>query len=217
MPDPVAQVNEPRRLDAFLVSYSDAEPATCAARRRSAGQRVRRRELEGRAANARRDGQLPVKPVEAAASSGWPRSRPSCAPSKESYHGPAARADSGQPVDAVRPAPADGGECHRAARRTGSALDDRAPARRGAPGERATWCSCLARTAPLRRRPRRVASSRLQRELAEARAMYTDKHPEVQRLEEELADARGRMHRPSAPSRCRTARRNSRWTRHSAS
>src|SRR5207237_6541969 len=30
----------------------------------------------------------------------------------------------------------------------------------------------------------------LQRELAEARAMYTDKHPDVQRLEEELAAAR---------------------------
>ena len=30
----------------------------------------------------------------------------------------------------------------------------------------------------------------LERELAEARAMYTDKHPEVQRLQEELATAR---------------------------
>ena len=27
VPDPVAQVNEPRRLDAFLVSYGDPEPA----------------------------------------------------------------------------------------------------------------------------------------------------------------------------------------------
>jgi succinoglycan biosynthesis transport protein ExoP len=35
----------------------------------------------------------------------------------------------------------------------------------------------------------------LQRQLAEARTMYTDKHPEVQRLQQELADARDELKR----------------------
>lgn len=40
----------------------------------------------------------------------------------------------------------------------------------------------------------------LQRQLAEARTMYTDKHPEIQRLQQELADAREALKRGGAGS-----------------
>ena len=58
---------------------------------------------------------------------------------------------------------------------------------------------------------RKRASSSLQRELAEARAItYTDKHPEVVRLQDEVATARARTPQPNGSSRRRTARRSCR-------
>ena len=87
MPDPVAQVNEPRRLDAFLVSYSDARPGRA---QRVANRLVNvfvdenskaaRRNAEDTAASSSR--QLQAQPGAARR-----RSRRSCAPSKESHMG----------------------------------------------------------------------------------------------------------------------------------
>ena len=72
------------------------------------------------------------------------------------------------------------------ARRAGSAVDDRAPDRCAAAGRR------RARSRPRaarRSRARDAASRRLRRQLADAQLTYTDKHPEVVRLKDELATA----------------------------
>ena len=71
-------------------------------------------------------------------------------------------------------------------RRAGSAVDDRAADRGDAAGRRQRRCS------PTKGTPGEAAAVRVQtlrRELADAQLTYTDKHPEVVRLKDELATA----------------------------
>ena len=94
--------------------------------------------------------------------------------------------------DADRPAPAARGQRDGAARRAGSPVDDRAPAR-GRPrrAARDVVLRAAARTAPQPAADARdAASCSCSASSPRPRAMYTDKHPEVQRLQEELETAR---------------------------
>ncbi len=187
VPDPVAQVNEPRRLDAFLVSYGDPQPVRA--------QRVTNRLVtvfvdessKRRAANAVGtsaflDNQLKESQQRLAELEGRLRA------SKESFMGQLPEQTqanlstlSGLRQQLEANATALRGEQDRLSMierqiegaRQGSAEVIVVPGPAGSQGQTPEG---------------RVLQ--LQRELAEARAIYTPKHPEVQRLEDDLKSAR---------------------------
>jgi polysaccharide chain length determinant protein (PEP-CTERM system associated) len=188
VPDPVAQVNEPRRLDAFLVSYTGSEPT----RAQGVTNRLvsifvdensKRRTANAEGTAAFLNTQLQASQQRLAELEGRLRS------SKESFMGqlPEQTQANLSTLSGLRQqieANATGlrGEQDRLSMierqlegiRQGSADVVFVPG--GTPGAQAQTPES------------RVVA--LQRELADARTLYTDKHPEVQRLEEDLRAAR---------------------------
>ena len=118
---------------------------------------------------------------------GPPRSdRRAAAQGEGVLHGPPAGADAIEPEHRCRHAAAARVDGHRAARRAGPPVDDRTADRRHAAGRRRR-AACRA----VRRCPAAQARVlQLQQELANARGVYTEKHPEIQRLQEDLAAAK---------------------------
>jgi polysaccharide chain length determinant protein (PEP-CTERM system associated) len=188
VPDPVAQVNEPRRLDAFLVSYSGPAPE----RAQSVTNRLvnvfvdensKRRAANAEGTAAFLSSQLQASQQRLSVLEAKLRA------SKESYMGQLPEQTqanlstlSGLRQQLEANATALRGEQDRLSMierqlegvRRGSADVIFVPGTNGAPQAQTPDSRVVL----------------LQRELADARAMYTDKHPEVQRLEEELRNAR---------------------------
>jgi polysaccharide biosynthesis transport protein len=188
VPEPVAQVNEPRRLDAFLVSYGDPDPARA--------QRVTNRLVnvfvdensKRRAANAQgtaaflnqqlQDSQKRLSALEAKLRS-----------SKESYMGqlPEQTQANLSTLSGLRQ------QIEANATALRGEQDRLSMIERQLEGIRQGSADVIFVPGPNGGAQAQTPESRvvlLQRELAEARAMYTSKHPEVQRLEQELRDAR---------------------------
>ena len=125
MPNPVTGAGESRRLDAFVVSYSDEDPA----RAQRIANRLARvfvdEHSKSRAERAEdtsafigtqlRASQARLADLEARAAEG-----------QGIVHGPAPRADAGEPADAGRPPAAARIERHCIPGRAGSPVDDRA-------------------------------------------------------------------------------------------
>ena len=189
VPDLVANVNEPRRLDAFLVSYGDPDPgrAQAVANRLVSvfvdeNSRRRTANAEGTASfiSAQLNGsQQRLSELEA-------RLRAS----KESYMGqlPEQTQANLSTLSGLRQQLESNATALRGEQDRLTMIERQIDGlRRGTedvvfvPGVNGT--SAQAQTAESR-------VLVLQRELAEARAMYTDRHPEVQRLDEELRSAR---------------------------
>ncbi len=188
VPEPVANVNEPRRLDAFLVSYGDPD----AGRAQSVANRLvnvfvdensRRRAANAEGTSSFLSAQLKASQERLSALEATLRE------SKESYMGqlPEQTQANLSTLSGLR-----------------QQLEANATALRGEQDRLSMierQIEGLARgnadvvfvpgpngNAQLQTSETRVTS--LQRELAAARAIYTDRHPEVQRLEEELRAAR---------------------------
>jgi len=188
VPDPVAQVNEPRRLDAFLVSYGDPEPARA--------QRVANRLVnvfvdessKRRAANAEGtaaflNNQLQASQQRLAALESKLRS------SKESFMGqlPEQTQANLSTLSGLRQ------QIEANATALRGEQDRLSMIERQLDGVRQGSSDVIFVPGPNGGAQAQTPESRvvlLQRELAEAKATYTDKHPDVQRLEEELRNAR---------------------------
>ncbi|HUR33026.1 MAG TPA: hypothetical protein VM032_04475 [Vicinamibacterales bacterium] len=188
VPDPVAQVNEPRRLDAFLVSYGDPD--------RARAQRVTNRLVnvfvdensKRRAANAEgtadffnkqlQESQQRLTELEA-------RLRAS----KESFMGqlPEQTQANLSTLSGLRQQLESNATALRGEQDRLSMIE------RQIEGVRQGSADVVIMQGPNGGAQAQTPESRvmqLQRELAEAKAMYTAKHPEVQRLEEDLRNAR---------------------------
>jgi polysaccharide chain length determinant protein (PEP-CTERM system associated) len=188
VPDPFAQVNEPRRLDAFLVSYGDPNPARA--------QRIANRLVnvfvdensKQRAANAEGTADFLSKQLQAsqqrlAVLEAKLRS------SKESFMGqlPEQTQANLSTLSGLRQ------QLEANATALRGEQDRLSMIERQIEGVRQGSADVIFIPGPNGGATAQTPESRvvlLQRELAEARAMYTDKHPEVQRLEEELRTAR---------------------------
>jgi succinoglycan biosynthesis transport protein ExoP len=190
VPEPVAQTNEPRRLDAFIVSYSDSDPE-------------RAQRVSNRIAHVFVDANSKTRESNAQDTSAFIAAQLSASQArlteldtrlrhaKESHMGqlPEQTQANLQTLNGLRQqleanATALRGEQDRQSMverqiegLTQGSSDVLIVPRPGAP---ATEMAATPET--------RVML--LQRQLAEARAMYTDKHPDVVRLQEELATAR---------------------------
>lgn len=188
VPDPVAQVNEPRRLDQFLVSYDGAEPGL--------SQRVTNRLVSvfvdensrRRTANAEGtatflQGQLDASQQRLAALEARLRA------SKESFMGqlPEQTQANLSTLSGLRQ------QLEANATALRGEQDRLSMIERQIEGVRQGSSDVIFVPGPNGGTQAQTPESRvvlLQRELASARAMYTDKHPEVQRLEEDLRNAR---------------------------
>ena len=104
---------------------------------------------------------------------------------KETYMGRLPEQTQANLADGGRPAPAAGEHGDVAARRAGSARDDRAADRGDAPAVRRMRRSRAARAGSSAQE--RLVT--LRRELDAASATYTEKHPEIQRLKSEIVTA----------------------------
>jgi polysaccharide chain length determinant protein (PEP-CTERM system associated) len=188
VPDPVAQTNEPRRLDAFLVSYGDPDPVRA--------QRVTNRLVNVfvdensklRAANAEGtadflSSQLQASQQRLAALEAKLRS------SKEAFMGqlPEQTQANLSTLSGLRQQLEANSTALRGEQDRLSMIERQLESVRQGSGE-VIFVPGPNGGAQAQTPESRVAQ--LQRELAEARAMYTDKHPEVRRLEEELKNAR---------------------------
>ncbi len=188
VPDPVAQVNEPRRLDAFLVSYGDPEPA----RAQSVANRLvnvfvdensRRRTATAEGTAAFITAQLQASQQRLSELEARLRA------SKEAYMGqlPEQTQANLSTLSGLRQQLEANATALRGEQDRLSMIERQIEGlQRGSsdviflPGVNGT---------PQAQTPEsRVVL--LERELADARAMYTAKHPEVQRLEEDLRNAR---------------------------
>src|SRR5215217_7137075 len=188
VPDPVAQVNEPRRLDAFLVSYGDPEPVRA--------QRVTNRLVtvfvdessKRRAANAVGtseflDSQLKESQKRLADLEARLRS------SKESFMGqlPEQTQANLSTLSGLRQ------QIEANATSLRGEQDRLSMIERQIEGARQGSAEVIVSPGPVGGMQAQTPEGRvlqLQRELAEARAIYTPKHPEVQRLEDDLKAAR---------------------------
>ncbi len=186
VPDPVAATNEPRRLDTFVINYTDAEPelAQRIANRLASVFVEENSKVRTERANdttAFIDAQLAASQVRMTELETRLRR------SKEALRRPAAGTDAGEPADPRRPEAAD-------RRRTPhphavSAIGCRVIERQIDAIDRNTVDE------PGNVRPAEgvlsaeARVSTLERDLAAAQATYTDRHPDVQRLQEELASA----------------------------
>ena len=188
VPDPVAQVNEPRRLDSFLVSYSDAGPSRAQAVTNRLVTVFVAENSKRRAANAEGtaeflSSQLQASQERLAALEAKLRT------AKESFMGqlPEQTQANLSTLSGLRQQLESNSTALRGEQDRLSMIERQLEGiKRGSndvifvPGSNGS---------PQAQTPEsRVVL--LQRELADARAMYTDKHPEVQRLEEELRNAR---------------------------
>lgn len=188
VPDPVAQVNEPRRLDQFLVSYDGPDPERA--------QRVTNRLVnvfvdensKRRAANAEGtaaflQAQLDASQQRLAELEARLRA------SKESFMGqlPEQTQANLSTLSGLRQQLESNATALRGEQDRLSMIE------RQIEGVRQGSSDVIFVPGPNGGAQAQTPESRvvlLQRELADARAMYTDRHPEVQRLEEDLRNAR---------------------------
>lgn len=188
VPDPVAQVNEPRRLDAFLVSYGDTEPGLA--------QRVTNRLVavfvdessKRRAANAVGtseflDNQLKESQQRLAEFETRLRA------SKESFMGqlPEQTQANLSTLSGLRQ------QLEANATALRGEQDRLSMVERQLEGARQGSAEVIVSPGAAGSAQSPTPEGRvlqIQRDLAEARALYTPKHPEVQRLEDELKAAR---------------------------
>lgn len=188
VPDPVAQVNEPRRLDAFLVSYGDPQPVRA--------QRVTNRLVtvfvdessKRRAANAVDtsaflENQLKASQQRLADLEARLRT------SKEAFMGqlPEQTQANLSTLSGLRQ------QLEANATALRGEQDRLSMVERQLEGARQGSAEVIVVPGPNGTAQPQTLESRvlqLQRELAEARAIYTPRHPEVQRLEDDLKAAR---------------------------
>ena len=198
VPDSIAPSESAPRLDMFVVSYLDRTPhdAQRVANRLAdvfVDETSRTRELRAEDTSEFLTGQL--KAAERRLGELEDRLRDA----KRANMGRLPEQTTRQPPDAQRPPPAAGRDGHGAEERTGPAVDDRAAARRHAAGP--DGLPLVARARPARDRAGSRAAARAPAG-RRARMVYTDKHPEIARLEEELkqarADAAAERSRPPA-------------------
>jgi polysaccharide chain length determinant protein (PEP-CTERM system associated) len=187
VPDPVAQVNEPRRLDSFIVSYSDPVPARAQAVTNRLVNVFVDENLKRRTANAEGTADFLTNQLQASQqrlSALEARLRSA----KESYMGqlPEQTNANLSTLSGLRQQLEANATALRGEQDRLSMIERQLEGiRRGSsdvifvPGANGPQASTPESRVVL-----------LQRQLADARAMYTDKHPEVQRLEEELRNAR---------------------------
>jgi polysaccharide chain length determinant protein (PEP-CTERM system associated) len=187
VPDPVAQVNEPRRLDAFLVSYSDPAPARAQAVTNRLVNVFVDENMKRRTANAEGTAEFLSSQLQASQQR-LSALEAKLRAAKESYMGqlPEQTQANLSTLSGLRQQLEANATALRGEQDRLSMIERQLEGvRRGSsdvifvPGA----------NGPQAQSPEsRVVL--LQRELADARSMYTDKHPEVQRLEEELRNAR---------------------------
>ncbi|MGE3955564.1 MAG: GumC family protein [Vicinamibacterales bacterium] len=188
VPDPVAQVNEPRRLDAFLVSYDASDPARA---QRVANRLVnvfvdensRRRAANAEGTAAFLEGQLRASQDRLAQLEATLRA------AKESFMGqlPEQTQANLSTLSGLRQ------QLEANATALRSEQDRLSMIERQLEGVRQGSSDVIFVPGPNGGSQAQTPESRvllLQRELAEARAMYTPRHPEVQRLEDDLRNAR---------------------------
>ena len=185
VPDPVAPTSEPRRLDTFVVSYSDSQPD----RARQIANRLGRVFVEenSKVRTERAEDTTAFVDVQVAASQARINDLEArLRRAKESFMGQLPEQTqanlatlSGLRQQLVSDATAARGERDRLALidRQLDAIDKNTV---DEPGPRVSDAS----TSP------EIRVAALERELATARAMYTEKHPEVQRIQDELGTAK---------------------------
>jgi polysaccharide chain length determinant protein (PEP-CTERM system associated) len=188
VPDPVAQVNEPRRLDSFLVSYHDAAPSRAQAVTNRLVTVFVDENSKRRAANAEGTAEFLSSQLQASQER-LATLEAKLRTAKESFMGqlPEQTQANLSTLSGLRQQLESNSTALRGEQDRLSMIERQLEGiKRGSndvifvPGSNGS---------PQAQTPEsRVVL--LQRELAEARAMYTDKHPEVQRLEEELRNAR---------------------------
>jgi polysaccharide chain length determinant protein (PEP-CTERM system associated) len=188
VPDPVAQVNEPRRLDSFLVSYSDAGPSRAQAVTNRLVTVFVAENSKRRAANAEGTAEFLSSQLQASQER-LATLEAKLRTAKESFMGqlPEQTQANLSTLSGLRQQLESNSTALRGEQDRLSMIERQLEGiKRGSndvifvPGSNGS---------PQAQTPEsRVVL--LQRELADARAMYTDKHPEVQRLEEELRNAR---------------------------
>jgi len=188
VPDPVAQVNEPRRLDAFLVAYGDPQPA----RARSVANRLvnvfvdessKRRTANAEGTSAFLSSQLQASQKRLAELEATLRT------AKESYMGqlPEQTQANLSTLSGLRQ------QMEANATSLRGEQDRLSMIERQLDGVRQGSADVIFVPGANGSTQAQTPESRvilLDRQLAEARAMYTAKHPEVQRLEEEVRSAR---------------------------
>jgi len=188
VPDPVAQLNEPRRLDAFQVSYDDAEPARA---QRVANRLVNvfveessnRRTATAEGTAAFLNSELQASQQRLATLESRLRS------SKESFMGqlPEQTPANLSTLSGLRQQIEANATALRSEQDRLSMIERQLDAVQKGSND-VIFVPGANGGAQAQTPESRVVL--LQRELAEARAMYTDKHPDVLRIEEELKNAR---------------------------
>jgi succinoglycan biosynthesis transport protein ExoP len=191
VPEPVAQVNEPRRLDAFIVSYGDPDPR----RAQSVTNRLvnvfvdensKRRTANAEGTAAFINNQLQASQQRLAELEAKLRT------AKESFMGqlPEQTQANLSTLSGLRQQLESNATALRGEQDRLSMIERQVEGvRQGSndvvfvPGVSGANGAAQPQTAESR-------VVQVERELAEARAMYTDKHPEVQRLQDELRSAR---------------------------
>jgi len=199
VPEPVAQTNEVRRLDTFIVAYGDADPA-------------RAQRITNRLANVFIDENSKVRAERAEDTSMFIAAQLHASQvrladlegrlrkAKEAYMGrlPEQTQANLQTLSGLRQQLQAHATALRSEQDRLSTIERQIEGMKQGNGE-VPFVPRGSDPAGLPPESRLLA---VQRELAAARAMYTDKHPEVQRLEEELATARkdvqAERERPSA-------------------
>jgi polysaccharide chain length determinant protein (PEP-CTERM system associated) len=188
VPEPVATINEPRRLDTFVVSYSDRDPG-------------RARRIANRLASVFVDENSKLRTEHAEDTSAFIATQLRASESrladlearlrksKEAHMGrlPEQTQANLQTLSGLR-------QQYEASTNSLRGEQDRLSmierqldgARQGRPD---VWAPTTRGADPATPAPESRVTT-LERELANARAMYTEKHPEVQRLQEEVASAR---------------------------
>jgi polysaccharide chain length determinant protein (PEP-CTERM system associated) len=189
VPEPVTTVNEPRRLDTFVVSYSDADPATA-------------RRITNRLASVFVDENSKLRTEHAEDTSAFIATQLRASESrlsdlegrlrraKEAHMGrlPEQTQANLQTLSGLRQQYETSATSLRGEQDRLSMIERQIEAaRRGqadvwSPGVRPNDASAV--------QPPETRVMALERELATARTMYTDKHPEIQRLQEEVENAR---------------------------
>jgi polysaccharide chain length determinant protein (PEP-CTERM system associated) len=188
IPDPVAQVNEPRRLDAFLVSYGDPDPR----RAQSVANRIvnvfvdensmrRAQVAEGTAAFI--SGQIEASQQRLTGLQAQLRSE------KESYMGqlPEQTPANLSTLSGLRQQLEANATALRGEEDRLSMVERQIESVRQGSTDVVFVPGANGMAQPQTAESHVV---QIERDLAAARAMYTDKHPEVQRLQEELKSAR---------------------------
>jgi protein tyrosine kinase modulator len=185
VPEPVANTNEPRRLDTFDVAYTDSIPAraqriagrlaTVFVDENSQTRAERAEDTSAFIATQLRASQARLNDLEA-----------QLRKAKESHMGqlPEQTAANLQTLTGLRQ------QLEANATALRSEQDRLSIIERQIEAMQQGSMAAMAASANDPQAPPEVRASLLERQLADARAMYTEKHPEVQRLQDDLAEAR---------------------------